>query len=100
MILISKRSRKQTADNNQETTINFSNRILKFKQQKTTTIRFLITAFKINNNTYCVLLVYMLDNMIHTNWKIKLIIEDISSRIFKGKKSFELIARPEESCSD
>ena len=46
MILISKRSRKQTADNNQETTINFSKRMLKFKHQKATTIRFLITAYK------------------------------------------------------
>ena len=52
MILISKSSRKQTADNNNnnnlETKLNFLSQkiMLKIRNQKTTRVRFLITAIK------------------------------------------------------
>ena len=65
MILISRRLQKQMVDsnNNLETKLNFSKRMLKFKNQKTTTI-FPIAAIKAKNNTYFLFVVYMLDDMI------------------------------------
>ena len=62
MILISRRLQKQMVDsnNNLEAKLNFSKRMLKFKNQKTTTI-IPIAAIKTKNNIYFLFGVYMLD---------------------------------------
>ena len=65
IILVSKRSQKQTADSNLKTKLNFSKkRKLKFKNQKTPIVTLLVTAIKTKNNTHLLLVVHMIDNMI------------------------------------
>ena len=72
MILISKRSRKQTADKILEAKLNFlKKKMVKFKNQKSAEIKFLITAITAKT-TYFFLDVYI---WFHTNSKFKLIIE-------------------------
>ena len=59
MILNSKRSLKQTADkNNLETELNFPKIMLKVRNQKITTVRFLITAIK-TKTTYTFFFFYI-----------------------------------------
>ena len=63
-------------------------------------VTLLITAIKTKNNTHLFLVVHKLDNKISYQIKNKTDDKKSRRRIFKGKNSFKLIPRPEESCSN